>query len=145
MPWIPYYQLGALGFGVLDQTDINIAKDHGADFLDWNHGSINQAAVDLAHLNGMELHVYTVNTASRMQDLIDLGVDGITTDDPSLLRSLLVPEPSTCAYLLGAIMLAGRLRHGNRNRKRLESFSDLRFVVCSAELENALMSRSAAY
>jgi glycerophosphoryl diester phosphodiesterase len=52
--------------------------------LDWNDG-----AVDLVHANGMELHVYTVNSTSRMQQLIDVGVDGITTDNPALLRSLL--------------------------------------------------------
>ena len=52
--------------------------------------------VDLVHANGMELHVWTVNNPTRMQQLIDLGVDGITTDYPELLRDLL-PPPSMMA------------------------------------------------
>jgi glycerophosphoryl diester phosphodiesterase len=85
----PAYRLGALGSGTITQAVIDKVKAKGADFIDWNAGGINQAAVDLVHANGMELHVWTVNGASQMQQLIDYGVDGITTDNPALLRSLL--------------------------------------------------------
>ena len=73
----------------ITQAVIDNLKSKGVDFLDWGHGSVDQAAVDLVHANGMELHVYTVNDSTRMQQLIDIGVDGITTDNPVLLRSLL--------------------------------------------------------
>ncbi len=73
------------------QADSNDSQ--GADFISWRHGSIrSQATVDLVHANGIELHVWTVNDVDRMQELIDLGVDGITTDDPMSLSSLLLPD-----------------------------------------------------
>lgn len=45
--------------------------------------------VDLVTANGLELMVWAVNDAGRMQELIDFGVGGITTDNPTLLRTLL--------------------------------------------------------
>ena len=48
-------------------------------------------AIDVAfilHLRaaGLEVHVWTVNDAKLAQRMIDLGVDGITTDRPGWLR-----------------------------------------------------------
>jgi len=38
---------------------------------------------------GLKTHVWTVNEADEMQHLIDIGVDGIMTDDCELLKSVL--------------------------------------------------------
>lgn len=84
------YNLGALGSGNLTQATIDAAKAAGADFLDWEHSTITQATVDLVHANGLELHAWTVDGLARMQQLIDLGVDGITTDRPAELSSLVL-------------------------------------------------------
>ena len=85
----PAYQLGLLSGDPFTQVTIDQAKANGADFLNWSHTNIDQAAVDLARANGMPLFVYTVNDAPRMQALINAGIHGITTDRPALLRSLL--------------------------------------------------------
>lgn len=82
------YNLGALGSGALDQSRIDSLQAQGVDFIDWNHNSVTQATVDLVHASGMELHVWTVNDPTRMQQLIEYGVDGITTDEPETLRNL---------------------------------------------------------
>ena len=42
-----------------------------------------------AHDAGVAVQVWTVNDAPEMQRLLDLGVDGIMTDRPSLLREVL--------------------------------------------------------
>ncbi len=89
------YNLGALGSGTLTQSTINTVKAQGADFLDWEHSTITQAVVDLVHANGMELHIWTVNSSARMQQLIDFGVDGITTDLPETLNQLVIFDSRT--------------------------------------------------
>ena len=40
--------------------------------------------VDRAHRSGLLVHVWTVNDESTMESLLDLGVDGIVTDDVEL-------------------------------------------------------------
>lgn len=42
-----------------------------------------------AHRNGLAVHVWTINDAATMRSLIDLGVDGIMTDRPTVLEDVL--------------------------------------------------------
>jgi glycerophosphoryl diester phosphodiesterase len=43
-----------------------------------------------AHDAGLDVHVWTVNDASVMNSLLDLGADGIMTDQTELLREVLI-------------------------------------------------------
>jgi len=38
---------------------------------------------------GLKIHVWTINDEDTMQKLINLGVDGIITDRPKLLKDVL--------------------------------------------------------
>ncbi len=42
-----------------------------------------------AHRLGKQVHVWTINDSAQMRTLLDLGVDGIVTDRPDLLRDVL--------------------------------------------------------
>ena len=43
----------------------------------------------LAHSMGIDVQVWTINDADEMRRLFDLGVDGIMTDAPSVLKAVL--------------------------------------------------------
>ena len=46
--------------------------------------------VDRAHRAGLQVHVWTIDEPAEMHRLLDLGVDGIMTDRPEVLRDGLV-------------------------------------------------------
>jgi glycerophosphoryl diester phosphodiesterase len=89
------YNLGTLGSGAITQSSVDAIKALGADFLDWEHSTITQSVVDLVHANDMELHAWTVDSSARMQQLIDMGVDGITTNRPETLLELAIQASRT--------------------------------------------------
>ncbi|HLW71607.1 MAG TPA: glycerophosphodiester phosphodiesterase [Candidatus Binataceae bacterium] len=70
----PYAPLGAA---------LQIPPEH----LSWK--LVTPESVAAAHRLGVEVHVWTVNDAAEMRDMLALGVDGIITDYPGRLLELL--------------------------------------------------------
>ncbi len=50
---------------------------------------VTKKFIKMAHEREIAVHVWTINEPSTMNHLLDLGVDGIFTDHPSLLKSVL--------------------------------------------------------
>jgi glycerophosphoryl diester phosphodiesterase len=53
---------------------------------------VDRRFIEAAHARHMSVHVWTVNEADDMRRLIDMGVDGIMTDDPLRLMELLAGD-----------------------------------------------------
>jgi len=51
---------------------------------------LDERFVAVAHRNGLPVHVWTIDDPLEMDRLLDLGVDGIMTDRPSVLKEVLV-------------------------------------------------------
>ncbi len=49
----------------------------------------DQRFVDKAHALGLPVHVWTINQRAEMERLLDMGVDGVMTDNLTLLKDVL--------------------------------------------------------
>jgi glycerophosphoryl diester phosphodiesterase len=50
---------------------------------------VDQRFVRAAHRRSLEVHVWTIDEQEQMGALLDLGVDGLVTDRPDVLREVL--------------------------------------------------------
>jgi glycerophosphoryl diester phosphodiesterase len=57
---------------------------------------VTKSFLDVAHAAGVAVHVWTINEEDEMIRLLDLGVDGLVSDRPSVLATLL--EARGCAW-----------------------------------------------
>jgi glycerophosphoryl diester phosphodiesterase len=51
---------------------------------------VTERFIAAAHRQGIDVHVWTINERSEIERLLDLGVDGIMTDDTDVLRAVLI-------------------------------------------------------
>ena len=61
--------------------------------LDLDLVIVTQEFVDASHAANLAVQTWTINTCEEMLRMIDLGVDGIMTDEPILLEELLSTPP----------------------------------------------------
>src|SRR5258707_640225 len=70
--------------GDLSARRLGQLQKGGAKIAVWNR-NISKRAVQRAHLHGLKVWVYTVNEARLVNRLLDKGVDGIITNNTSLV------------------------------------------------------------
>lgn len=63
---------------------IDAARAAGAQVIGWNR-QVTAEAVAYAHARGLKVWIYTINEEALATSLLDLGVDGIITDHPSVI------------------------------------------------------------
>ncbi|MEJ7785670.1 MAG: glycerophosphodiester phosphodiesterase family protein [Solirubrobacteraceae bacterium] len=66
-----------------------VAASEWADQINPSYRVTDQALVDRVHELGMTISVYTLNTGKLMREYIALGVDGIISNYPAVLRDIL--------------------------------------------------------
>ena len=69
---------------VLSAKWLDELKDTGARVMHWNQ-MVTKEAVDLAHKRGLKVWIYTIDDPALANQLLDMGVDGITSNNTSLI------------------------------------------------------------
>ena len=64
----------------------------GAKAAVWSD-QVNKEAVDLAHQRGLKVWVYTINDPAAANKLLDMGVDGLITNNTGLMWKTLALRP----------------------------------------------------
>src|SRR5690606_15636242 len=76
---LPFVPLRLLARGAMAQVPLRYGRVRLVD----------RGFIRAAHRLGAEVHVWTVDDPVQMNALLDLGVDGIVTDRPDVLRDVL--------------------------------------------------------
>ena len=63
---------------------LDLVKQSGAKIAVWNR-DVTKQSVRAAHRRGLKVWVYTINDAALATSLLDMGVDGIITDNPAII------------------------------------------------------------
>ncbi|MEI6056984.1 MAG: glycerophosphodiester phosphodiesterase family protein [Lentisphaerota bacterium] len=83
-PW-----LGGLKLADYNNDPVMAAKAIGADIYSPEFHMLTKEIVIKAHSEGLRVEPWTANEVADMMNLIDIGVDGITTDRPLTLREVM--------------------------------------------------------
>ncbi|MDJ0993145.1 MAG: glycerophosphodiester phosphodiesterase family protein [Dinoroseobacter sp.] len=75
--------------GVLAATSVGDLSGLDGDFLAVNTAQASTRLIQSAHAVGKDVYVWTVNEPASMMRMISLGVDGLITDDPALVREVI--------------------------------------------------------
>ncbi len=84
-PW-----MGGLDIDTFKGDYVKAAKAIGADVVSPYWEELSQELVSEAHELGLKVVPWTVNHPAKMNMLIDMGVDGLITDQPWVLREVLI-------------------------------------------------------
>lgn len=87
---------------------IEYAKSLKADAIHPDLRLVTKSLIDEAHKNGIIINIYTVNSPIYMRELIELGADGIFTDYPELLESIIKKKKWDVLFKFYAVILNGR-------------------------------------
>jgi glycerophosphoryl diester phosphodiesterase len=88
----PNLRLCALGGGAVPTLANFISiTNAGARLVSWEGAYVTTNELNLAHGMGLKLYVWTINSGAQITNFINMGVDGIVSDDPWTVRG--VPPP----------------------------------------------------
>ena len=98
----PSIPLCGLGSGTLSSASITSISNTGARTVAWEKAGVTANTVALVHAAGLRLFVWTVD-GPEIQNYLDLGVDGVISNDPGMVKSLQTPTTN------GPVSLGDRL------------------------------------
>jgi glycerophosphoryl diester phosphodiesterase len=110
----PNVRLCTLGSGTLSAATLTNILNTGARALAWEQSAITSNEVALVHGAGLALFVWTVD-GPLIQHFIDLGVDGIISNDPGLVWTLQQPNTNTVTSLPNQLVAYWKMDDGLTN------------------------------
>lgn len=117
----PNLRLAALGSGTMTAANLINITNAGARIVSWAGANVTSNEVALAHGMGLTLFVWTINNASQITNFINLGVDGIVSDDPWAVRGVPPPvvivtnPPPAVTYLADRLVAYWKMDDGLAN------------------------------
>ncbi|NOS71416.1 MAG: hypothetical protein HOP33_15960 [Verrucomicrobia bacterium] len=87
----PNLKLCALGSGTMTAASLISITNAGARLVSWAGANVTTNELNLAHSMDLKLYVWTINSGAEITNFINMGVDGIVSDDPWTVRG--VPPP----------------------------------------------------
>lgn len=79
-------RLAILSEKTLDDPFLDFMVDCGVFSYNPDHRTLTKEEVEKVHNKGLNVFTYTVNTIKDAKRCFDMGVDGVFTDDPMLLK-----------------------------------------------------------
>jgi len=86
---IEHLQIGVVPEAESEKFVNDIISDTGAKVLSSAFSVTHKRLVDAAHARGMKVYVWTVNDERTANEMLSLGVDGIITDKPDVIRRII--------------------------------------------------------
>jgi glycerophosphoryl diester phosphodiesterase len=77
---------------VEDLQNLEMAVESDCPKIHSHHSLINQELVEWLHASGREIGAWTVNDATEIQRMIDLGIDMLITDEPELAMQMIAKQ-----------------------------------------------------
>ena len=81
--------LGALGEKDLTAPQLDRIQSLGASFVGWNNEHLTESYIDAIHERGLKAFVWTVDDPARAEQLIDFGIDAITSNVPAVVKKVI--------------------------------------------------------
>ncbi len=81
------------------QNTLDVCERLGVFSWHPHYKSLEQQHIEKAHARGILIFPYTVNPVEEMLMLVNMGVDGVITDDPGAAISCLFANRGTPAYI----------------------------------------------
>ena len=117
----PNLRLCALGSGTITAASLITITNAGAHIVSWAGANVTSNEVSLVHGMGLTLYVWTINSGAEITNFINMGVDGIVSDDPWTVRGVPPPivittnPPPTPTYLDDRLVAYWRMDDGLTN------------------------------